>query len=234
MPNKGEKRYLLDLKINLGSLRKPTDITKVAFLVDREDFLNDIKHYRDELGIQKLIPREEVQVWSYLDALVRKDIDITHEEKIKRNKKVKAIVEKLMKKYMRETPEYWQLIFAALLSGEVIKSDIAYKVYPVYTSTEITIKGSQTLLAIFPNTTQDDLIDAFKSDEVRFLLKQQEQQTSQSVDAKWNEIKTIRKWYWWNIDGMSYSDISEKETGDRMEIEKKVGNYIRRYKRKLK
>jgi hypothetical protein len=228
--NKNDNKCLLDLKINLDRLRKPTDITKVAFLVDREDFLNDIKQYRNELDIHRLIPREELKYWNYLDVLVRKDIGISHAEKIKRNRKVKNIVEKLMKKYKRETPEYWQIIFASLLSGEVIKSDMAYKVYPVYTSTELTIEGSQTFLAIFPNTTQKDLVKAFNSKEVQFLLKQQEQQTKQHKDDKWNEIKKIRKWYWWRVKGLTYSKIAEKEGAVAINS---VGVMLSRYKRAL-
>lgn len=233
MPNKGDKRYLLNLKINLESLKKPSDITKVAFLVDREDFLNDVYAFREDLGLTELVPRENLLQWHYLDALVRKNLEVSHEEKIRRNRKVKDMVESLMTKYKKNTPEYWQIIFSALLTGKVEKSDITYTVYPYFTSKEITIKGPQTLLAIYPNTTQKDLIEAFNSDEVKYLLKQQEQQAMQYIDKKFGAIRDTRKWYWWNIKGMSYSDISEKETGDRMAIEKKVGTYIRRYKNEL-
>lgn len=223
-------RYLLDLKIDLSALKRPTDITKVSFLVDRRDFLDDVKKYRDALKIQNLISRKELQHWHYLDILVRKDLDITHEDRIKRNKRVRKIVETLMQKYKRETPEYWQVIFSALLSGKVIKTDLENKVYPVYTSDEAVVKGPQTLLAVFPNTTQDDLANALKSREVQYLLKQQEQSTHQRKDAKWNEIKKVRKWYWQNIKGLSYSKIAELEPSTGVNT---VSVMLSRYKRAL-
>lgn len=215
----------------MSDLTRSTDISKVALIVDREDFLNDIREYREELGLSELISREKLRYW-YFPGLPRKreELKSVHQERVVRNMRVQEIIQELIDKYKLENPEYGEMTFAALLTGKVQKEDLKKKVIPVYTTSTIKIKGPQLILAIYPNTTQQDLIDIFKSHHVQQLLRQQEDYTHQSRDPNWNEIKKIRKWYWWNVKGMSYSEIAKKEVATSPNT---VGVMLSRYKRAL-
>lgn len=226
-------------KININ-IKDKSVFTKVAFLVDRDSFLEAIAKARKALKILKLLPassfytnnNKELKIGlqnnlSYL-LLFKEDpaifiMELTYE------------VEQIRLQHGASKSLNWVIAFS-ILCGEVSAEDFRLSTYlfptPDYEG-DGTIKLDHTEAAIIINPQSTEK-------EVEQLLKQYKKKFKgyikkySSIDTV-NDIEIHREWYWMNKSGMSAYKIWEKLTKENeIHLEPKtVEAALTQYKRRL-
>lgn len=224
----------------------------VAWLVDRDDFLKDIKKARTELGLAKgLIRYDDVREWLHKE--LEKERGETPDPLSGGNRylfpktKSEKITADLLKKYHR-SPLYFETIRYVILAGKVTDTEFSRtafcQVLPqdyqmINTDQGITnlVEHDQPVMAIIisPETKLKEVVGIFQK-EVPYLRTEyiasylKGKRIPPDIISK---IKRDRRWYWLHRQGMSYNDIFKKE-GKKLLTRDGVVKAIKRYQRKLK
>lgn len=210
--NRLPSRERIEIKIDDDS-----KYARVAFLVDREDFLKDIKEIRIDLDISKLIPYEQTKEWLNKDRSEGSLLTMDKKGKDSFNKRWKfgKAVSNLKNKYHKGF-HFTEVIAHAILSGEVREEDYNSSVFCVdypfseeFFEAELHI-DDEPMVAIFVNkdTQEDEVVDLFKT-KVKELFKQIAEREKQPPRTSSN-IKRDRDWYWKHKDGLSYQKILDQ------------------------
>lgn len=200
---------------------------EIAFLVDRDDFLEDIIEARKRLGLSTFIPHKEILEveWTSL-SLSQAD-------------KLSPIVEKLRKKY-KKTHHFYLVIEAAILCGVVADGDFMRTYCTIiFPGDDDFFFTSEPHLAIIftPETKLKEIIASFKKEAAggkksykEFVLK-----TKRTTQDTISNIKRDRKWYWMKKNGLSYSQIHKQATEKGKEAITRDGiiKAIKQYKERL-
>jgi len=191
----------------------------VAFLIDRDDFIEDINYFRHQLSIKSLISRKLLfNRLSHNIRIVKKGIEI------RKMVPHDAYVEILLKKYHRSS-NYKDVIIQSLYTGEVHEEDLVndikadgVAVYcnstsPVYVvlphstdfsiSQKIILKETEMAIVITPEATLKDVVKAYQQLK---KVKKIHANIWLTPDTISNIIRD-REWYWMHKNGMSYAEI---------------------------
>lgn len=177
----------------------------VAFLADREDFLKDLEQIRNDLGLKKLVPYE--QVLKYLEAKkdeAQKDsqktesLDQIREDgtatPIITSSKIAGIIRWLEKKYKKNSSFDMVLAFA-ILAGVVKEAELKETAHLQYLDARVlenfTLDGHFQVSIVVTRDTRVEEVERIFNTDVQQIFKEM-----------WDKPDTIpnvrrnRAWYW--------------------------------------
>ncbi len=180
----------------------------VAFLVDRNDFLQDIHLARKGLKIQKLIPYKKLNIYwpkininnvfSTFQTFETEDqIDLFNTLS---NFEESGIVEYLRNKY-NKSKSFSHVIRFSILCGLVKEEHFALNAYCAST-TEVTtyinmsLEYPEAVIVFYPESKWEEIHQAWK-----------EYRKDQKIPDVVSGIKDHREWYWLKKNGWSYQKI---------------------------
>lgn len=215
----------------------------VAFLVDRGDFLDDLKQTREGIGLKKLITYSKFVNEDKKRALETGERKL--DEEAKRWLSYSLNVDRLRRKY-HKPDNFGNVIRYALLTGTVMDRELPSSSFlytykpndrPDYDESKMEDDLLDALLrrpdppafiVLTPQTKKKEIKKAFK--EYEDYLKEYKIKNPDTRDY----VKRDRKWYWLHKKGMSYTDIHEKAMKEHIFIGLEgIKMAIRRYKRCL-
>lgn len=253
VPNKIYNGLAWIRQININVTIKPIKIkikdnwkfSLVAYLVDREDFLNDIGKARKKLGLVKVLPRkkieEEFKKVNKEETLKKykkesregKEFIVKHQIKIIAPTKYDQPTIDLLRKY-RKSDNFHYVVKFAMISGEVQENDLQdtspyiFIANPNTPKTEVPTHAPQVAMIINPESNPAEIVKSlsrFKRNNNKIPINNTWFLPSESENAKRD-----RKWYWLQKSGKS----AEKISGDGKNITAKgVEQAIKRYREKL-
>lgn len=210
---------------------------EVAFLVDREDFLEDIAKARKLLGIKKLIPNTEIAINKWkgeeqneaLKAQLIKELStVTRSQKIK---------DKLLKKYHK--PLFFaNILDAVILCGNVTDKDFSTTAYVQIIDPMDYIERHKhrkflgyprIAIIISPETKLSEVKEVFRKNVPSEMdyFKNEYLNSKSKLHSTISNIKRDRRWYWENKNGNSAAKICEKSdlNIDQKSVEKAITQY---------
>lgn len=216
----------------------------VAFLVDRTDFLEDIKSSRKILGITKLLSHKEAKKWKGIELdkeILKHPIketsgDLKEAEYFTIHKtKSELITDQLLMKYHKPVT-YWLVIHYAILCGEVTDDEFSASAYckVIYPGE---VKEPEVAIIITPDTKLKEIREIYKTavpetiqEYNKYTLKSSKL-TSDTV----SNIKRDRRWFWLKKENNSYSAIGKIESENDIDISSEgIKKAIDRFKSHLK
>ncbi|MGH7204384.1 MAG: hypothetical protein ACREHC_08115 [Candidatus Levyibacteriota bacterium] len=216
----------------------------IASLVDRDDFLQDIKHKRTRyLYSNKPFDRTEVE--KYLEIENKKlygnevytPSEITIGGRRFAQSKYDFVALQLLKKYSRSY-NFKNVISFAMSCGEVLEKDLKKSVPFLRVASleqqevQISLKQDQASIIFDPEANPEDI----KKEVSNFFDRANKSELSQYIASSWirkdtkSEIKRDRKWYWKykkrNKSVMEiYDEISKSENIELKSVEKAIRTY---------
>lgn len=184
---------------------------KVAFLVDREDFLKDIEQARKELGFSDLISYDKVDDWKEEESGKRRKSSI---------KGIRDIVlpfpyldnltYELLRKYKKKGP-FFQVIKYSILCGIVTDNEFSRTAF-CYID-EYDSFDPHILIVITPDTRPQEIVEMFRKEIPNVI--QNYNRLTKSTTKKLDTISNIernREWYWLRRSGLSWSKLHKEVT----------------------
>lgn len=191
---------------------------EIAFLVDREDFLRDVKKARKELGVTKLVPYKQVNSW--LNKQYRQE---TKDFKVKKGKfsrgtvysvpagKVDIKIENLLAKYRKPSTFFLPILYS-ILGGIVTDSEYSITAYCEIIYPEISVPEPKVAIIIHPETKPKEVEKLFKTkipealgEYKKYILK-----TKRTLPDTISNIRRDRHWYWLKKKGLSYTQVHKR------------------------
>jgi len=215
---------------------------EIAFLVDREDFLKDVKKARKELGVTKLVPYKKVNSWTHKQYEQEIKDDQIKKGKYSRGTvylmpagKVDIKIENLLAKY-RKPPTFFLPILYSILSGTVTDSEYSITAYCEIIYPEISVPEPKVAIIIHPETKPKEIEKLFKTkipealDEYKkYILK-----TKRIPPDTISNIERDRHWYWLKEKGLSYTQVHKRVEKEGEAITRDgVIKAIKQYKERL-
>ena len=216
----------------------------VAFLVDKDDFLQDLQSVRQKLSLKKLLNREKVEkqfeeknqkaTTKLFNTSSQEQRELLNRMRIVASTKYDTATIELLEKY-RKSNNFHHVIKFAIISGVVTDEDfegtepVIWVITPGQGKTEIPIHYPQIAIVVDPETHPDKVKEGFTN----FIknaksFKRWDQWVLQDTI---NNIKRDRKWYWRWRNGESYRRIAINDNGGLkyyQEIKKELEKGIRR------
>jgi hypothetical protein len=219
------------IKIDIDDLFK---YCVVAFFVDKPDFLGVIREARKDLGIKKLLTREETE-HLHLGFVTKKDNPTKKykwprrgSDKYKFLKKCNNMLANLYQIYQADW--YFQdVIVFSILSGVVNENDLDTRPYFLNRRDFHEDEGYNNIgegigaIVIYPHTSDKEVADVLH--KFRKGLK---------IPDTITNIKRDRKWLWLKVGGLSYSEIQKLATTEGEPITRDgVIKAIKQYEKRL-
>lgn len=189
---------------------------EVAFLVDREDFLEDIAVARRLLGIRKLITHTQVEINKWFEEEINQALKAKLNKRgldLKRKKKFsfpvtesQKTIDRLLKKYHKPL-FYSDILKSAILCGLVTDEDFSLTSYvqiidPMeyierYKRGEF-IGYPKIAIIISPETKPDEINELFRTGiqpEMDYF-NHNYLNSKRNLPDTMSNIKKVREWYW--------------------------------------
>lgn len=210
------KEDLLKLKVEIEA-KNPIIYREIALLVDKPNFLSEVSEVRNLLKIDKPIGMSHKDWWlaSYSWAKTNPGKD----------KQLMIHAKRLCKKFKKPL-HLVNSIYQAILFGKVVGESISVSIVDNHT------KFDRPYVVIYPSmhTTNSEAVEALTRAKKLLQLEKSPAFSGLPVPKfgarKLNlhhEIKTHREWYWRNLSGESYTDITLS-----LESKKVREDYLRR------
>lgn len=171
----------------------------VAFLVDKENFLQDIHIARTELNLDQLLPHDEQDEWEEKQleelkkikppTIIRTQNGIAYWDP---ETQLEKIVYRLLKKY-RKSERYYKVISSSILSGIVIENDFSktaycYIRYPnFYNPADYglnIVEEPEICIVITPDTKFEELEKLYRSEMPKLIKEFQDYSIGYDIQHK--------------------------------------------------
>ena len=183
-------------KIDLEEIVDNHRYETVAYIVDKDDFIMEVKKFRESLGLVKTIPYGEVKQW-----LRRKTSDkaINAEESLTFRQIVRLHIGAHRIRQEFNLGEHFQeIIKYVILAGKVTDNefqDSAFcAIYPFEFEEPLEFTDSVVAIFLNPETSIREVENLMKN-EVKKLFKEIGRKNRISKKTSPN-IRDARKWYW--------------------------------------
>lgn len=225
----------------------------VALLVDRKDFLEDLKKARKEVGIKRLMPRPTIE--REFKEANKKETEKKYKKSTPEGKKVMKqfgmqiiartkfddITIDLLGKY-RKSNSFHYVIKYAIISNVVEEKDLQIQDPIIWAASpnaswednKAPINPPQIAIIVEPEHNPEDVSKSLK----RFIASTKKKRIP--LDNSWyipygsGNIKRDRKWYWLHEEGKSYEHIRKMQEKEGEPITRDgVIKAVQRYEEKL-
>ncbi len=206
----------------------PKYLSRLAYLVDRDDFLDDVADIRKKIGLNVLLREDQINTWQEKEVkngYLEKD-KYTNEKGVTSYytswlRSEKLVID-LLRKYKRHW-EYFMPVYYAVLTGRITLQTLSNAascglIYPEQYYRQVMLGDKEPQLAIFltPETTRKEVIAAYDH-HFRQTVDEYKSRTSYSspkyLDTITN-IKRDRDWYWKHkIGTTSYQKLALEKLG---------------------
>lgn len=224
----------MQMKIDLEEITDNALYARVAFLVDNNDFLDEVARIRKDLGVDKLISYNKVSDWEKTSGKTSSLSKMSQKDKSTFNKSLRLgwEVDSLLRKFNRGY-FFEKIIKYAILTGKVTHKECMpsafCEVYPFSKEFEdAEFYYNEPMVAIFvnPETKIKEVEKMFKKD-AQDLFKKSKRRHKKSNNV--STIKETRKMYWQIKSGDTYEVVSERESISIESLTKRM----MRYRKKL-
>lgn len=233
--NKSMKFTILD-KVDLEGISNNFWYATVAFLVDKEEFIREVKKARKVLGLKRPMDYSDAKKWLYFKNKEKSLKELTKEEKelFLKRLQLNTIADNIKNKFHRGI-NYTEIIKYAILAGRVTDKENIFSLYcgqyPFSKEfEEIDLFNEEPLIAILINPeTKINEISKLMKTKVRKLFG--ELNRNYKIPRVSQNIRRDREWYWTKRLGKSYQEISnifsDKTLKDRDIVIKAIKQYQR-------
>lgn len=215
-------------------IKDPFKYGVVAFFVDQSDFLEVVLQAREDLGINRLLSRDETKslqlgITSRKDTLIKNKKILTSVSDSKKIIKRSFDVVTNLYQYYQGIWYFQDVILFSILSGVVREEDINTKPFFVSKSDFYQKKGSENVgegsgaIMIFPYTSDKEVLSVLHNFRKRL-----------NIPDTISNIRRDREWYWQHMGGSSYQTIWKKHKGQDKPFNRDgVIKAIKQYKERL-
>jgi hypothetical protein len=210
---------------------------RVAFFVDRDDFLQDVSKARSELGLKKLISRQRAEdiFLNYRSRNGRMKIEFTRWDKASKLelnilKSMNLIID-IVNRYHNTNRAFAEVVKFSVICGVVKEGDIDARPYFINdwefeeNNDFYQLNFGNGAIVVYPDSTDKEVLEVFHD----FKKKM-------NIPDTISNIKRDREWYWLKKKGKSYYQIAIKENkgnelralNDKEAIRKAIKQYEKR------
>ena len=189
-------------KVNLEGISNDRLYEIIAFLVDREEFIEDIRSVREKLGFKKPLSYSATKKWLSRKISTKGLSQMSKEDKeVFREKSMLAFQVSSIRQKHRISANFEEIVKYAILSNKV--TDKQYNIsafctiYPFEDESVVEdelLELSTVAIFINPETTPKE-VKQLMSTEVKKLFKKIGDSKKVPIRKK-SDIRDVRTWYW--------------------------------------
>ena len=216
----------------------PRRFSRIAYLVDRDDFLLHIHKFRKQLGIEKPISIDDLNSWRAKEPFKPSKITKNPIRDVSgvplyyciQGFPSEEITKFLLQKYHRWS-NYFLVIYYALVCGVVPDDSLSIEatcqlIRPddYYYQVQQGITDPSIAIFVTSRTTKKELLLVYK--HVLPGVIEQYKKITKTKDTSFpdtiSNIKRDRKWYWLHKNGKTYQQIAYETIGPKLENQNSV------------
>ena len=210
----------------------------IAYLVDKNAFIEEVIKARESLGLLKPLSYEAAQDWQHrnireinLKLLSQAEKELFN-QKFRLDNKIAFIKDKF-----RLSQNYTEVVRYSILAGKVTDKECSWSPFCVeYPFPEEFIEAEldteQSMVAIFVNPeTKRDQVEKLFDTKVKELFKKINNKKVPTRAS--SNIKRDREWYWQVQEGKSFQEIANSSIADTARNRDVVFKAVDQYRKKL-